>query len=563
MSETKKAKNIIDTIVERAAEDVYDLNDDLVNRLEDLFEEALRDNDWHPDDDAVSTIVGNSITNKQRLRCILSRHPDWSEWGQSITIPVTEKRNGDGIEEMSTFYRVAADWILCHGPDEEVRESWTNQVEILKNAIAYFREYTITDGTAENLRRNGYAKARKGQKTSRAVNAWAKGVGFDKHESYNKLFAELSDGLNSYTLTRKSIISINPTDILLMAHGNSWDSCHHIGQRKDKCHQAGPLSYIQDSTSFIFYTVDENCTEVHFRPKINRQMYHFHDGLLIQARLYPDYMDTGLGDTYRDVVQRILAACLDVPNRWITYRSTRMVSESVYTVKGSTHYPDYDINNSVSKDFLCTLSTIRDVECADELDVGHVAVCIECGHEHRAQNKLLCHNCNDEGYCEEEDYDETYGCCMTCDRDIDTEDDAFYIESGNGPFCENCVFSCAKCDCRYKKNEGTEIDGEDYCENCVSEHFTFCENCNEYVKNNKAVEVVVPHPEPCIKYCTEYWCEDCIDSDGVKRCEECGHHHTMETCECQEEKPKMFVNPEAFSETHAEDFANQLISSAT
>jgi hypothetical protein len=84
--------------------------------------------------------------------------------------------------------------------------------------------------------------------------------------------------------------------------------------------------------------------------------------------------------------------------------------------------------------------------------------------------------------------------------------------SGYGWECARCGERCREDDMRYVDGYG------DVCDSCLDSHFSYCENCQEYVSSDSINTVHV------VGYrgsrTTEFWCDGCI-SDDAWRCDHC------------------------------------------
>ena len=149
-----------------------------------------------------------------------------------------------------------------------------------------------------------------------------------------------------------TILSVNPLDYLTMSFGNSWASCHTIDKQNKRempnsyqgMYSSGTISYMLDSPSMVFYTVDASYDGNDFwhEPKINRQMYHWGEDKLIQGRLYPqdnDGCSTGY-TAFRAIVQKIMSEIFDFPNFWTVSKGTSEAGR--YIDSEGTHYRDYN-----------------------------------------------------------------------------------------------------------------------------------------------------------------------------------------------------------------------------
>lgn len=245
------------------------------------------------------------------------------------------------------------------------------------------------------------AKIGDGMKMSRAVNKILSMLGVDKIPDYNKEFAKFSDAINPLKIKRHTVISVHPVDYLTMSFGNSWSSCQTIDKENDRgidsdhswhgSSSSGVMSYMLDTTSCMFYTVDAdyNGNALELEDKINRNMFHYYDNRLIQGRVYPQSNDSGANDLYRDIreiVQKIFADMLGVPNYW-TYKPGRSNCCEA-TISTGTHYRDYENFET------CSLSVLKDDRNAHKyIRIGHYPICPCCGTEHDRSDVIECCDC--------------------------------------------------------------------------------------------------------------------------------------------------------------------------
>ena len=245
------------------------------------------------------------------------------------------------------------------------------------------------------------AKIIEGQKLSRAVNKILCSLGIDKCPNYNKEFAKFADACNPIKVKRHTVISVNPLDYLTMSFGNSWSSCHTIDKSNIRridgsngysgAYCSGTLSYMLDSSSFVFYTVDAkyNGNELEKENKINRCMFHFGDNRLVQGRVYPKSNDTGADELYKDIreiVQKVMADILEVPNYWTNRSGYSACTNATYSF--GTHYKDYANYGT------CNVSTLKDDRDAHlKIEIGHDPICPSCGKTHRRESNLTCSSC--------------------------------------------------------------------------------------------------------------------------------------------------------------------------
>ena len=339
---------------------------------------------------------------------------------------------------------------------------------------------------------------------SRVVNKLLTYVGYNKLPDYNREFAKYADALNPLQITRHTVLSVNPLDYLTMSFGNSWASCHTIDKENKRdmpnsyegMYSSGTVSYMLDAPSMVFYTVDASYNGNDFwnEPKINRQMFHWGEEKLIQGRLYPQDNDgnNSAYTPYREIVQSIMSELFGFPNLWTVGKGTS--ASGGYVCSEGTHYRDYDNYDN------CTLSRIKGSTNEECITVGHDPICIKCGKEHDKQDNISC--CGNEYFC-------THCGCV-----IEDEEDVVWIN--DEPYCEDCTYRCERCDTYYVIGDSTETrDCWNVCPECLSEDYTYCEECGEYVRND------------CARYVDGediYVCDSCFD-DGFRQCDGCGEFY--------------------------------------
>jgi hypothetical protein len=335
-----------------------------------------------------------------------------------------------------------------------------------------------------------------GQKTSRVINKICTYLNYDKHPDYNKEYAKFADSLSPLTITRHTVLSINPLDYLTMSFGNSWASCHTIDKNNKRnmpndyegAYSSGTISYMLDGTSMVFYTIDKNYdgNDYWTQPKINRQMFHYGEDKLIQGRLYPqDCDDDDLAYVpYRQIVQSIMSIIFDIPNLWTLKKGSSAAGK--YINSYGTHYRDYHSYEN------CSLSTLKGSENTNFIDVGATPICIDCGEYHDNSSninccalKVVCAKCGKKVH---EDYvyeiNGKYYCADCCDicgdcghAEVKGENKFVYIEKYDRWVCKSCFdfryFKCAHCGKYHRNYDRIECKeaGGDVCSDCYREHY--------------------------------------------------------------------------------------------
>ena len=475
-----------------------------------LFESMrflLNEYEYEYSNNALLDIIDEWAIRKAGLIEAFKKHPNYLDGKFMIAFDADYERTID-INESRKF----KNWII----DCAMREKANTYPEAVKgdyycglNLYVYdffyylhnFAERCISEHTANHL--NGIfteLKFHNGQKTSRVVNKICQYLGLDKADGYNKEFAKYADSLSPMTIKRHTILSINPLDYLPMSFGNSWASCHTIDKDNKRCmpnaysgcYSSGTVSYMLDEVSMVLYTVDASYEgdEYWNEPKINRQMFHYGNEKLIQARLYPQDND-GNGDVYtpyRNIVQQIIATIFDYPNLWTLNKGTQSIRE--YVLSAGTHYRDYYSFDS------CTISRIKGSENSYKINIGAAPMCINCGCHHSVEDNISC--CGNGYYCSD------------CGDRID-EDDVVWIDGE--PYCRDCCYYCEYCG-EYHRGHNTHVRNYgDVCDDCL-DNFYYCEECGEYVRE---------YDIHWVESEEKYVCEDCLD-EYYTSCDDCGEY---------------------------------------
>ena len=328
-----------------------------------------------------------------------------------------------------------------------------------------------------------------GQKFSRIINKLCHKLGIDKLNEYNKLYAKFSDGINEFDIKRHTIISINPIDYLTMSFGNSWSSCHSIDKMNDRqiegsfsgSWSGGTLSYMLDSSSVVFYTVDGKYdgTDFELQPKINRCMFHLGEDKLVQGRVYPQTNDSasgqGLYNEIRTIMQKVVSEMFNFDNLWIIKKGTNECEKVVMSY--GVHYKDYVHYNT------CNVSYVKPSKDKTKntkmIPVGHGSICPTCGTEHYNSRAIICRECFN-----------NIKKCPHCGRTIREND---HIEIDGQVYCSNCAKWC-------DFHQRWEID-TDMVQLCTSGYMVRANRRNVYAR---------------VKYSNNYVCLNAISENPAR-----------------------------------------------
>lgn len=465
------------------------------------YEKDCEEVNYETTDYGIDSIVDTWKANKANIHEILSKHPCYNGRYQIVLDDTSYDREIDEERAAEFYYKYFDDrkWDMYFCCTKEIPS------HVADNWNAVFADIDL--------------RAREGQRTSRVVRKICKKLGIDKEPDFERDYAKFADALNPLKVTRYTVISWNPVDYLGMSYGNSWSSCHTI----DKCgwevetessyegmYSNGTMSYMLDGSSVVVYTIskDYKGNTWELEPKITRNMFHYEDGLLVQGRMYPQTSD-GNGDMYkitREIVQRVFADCLDVPNLWYCRKGTGVCDDYTYSI--GTHYRDYTYFDDCNVSFLGSKKEYDEGKYSRKyVRIGHNPICPKCGREHNDYaNNIMCEECIGLVHCER------CGCVIR-------EDDAIRdVDTGN-VYCDS---DCAGWDDVFYCEDDWEYHSEWNRDYYTGEYYS---TATEGIRPVNATEMWFSSLDTAIDYgCVVATDGELYDPEGwnVHYCEECG-----------------------------------------
>lgn len=344
-----------------------DLSPEIKTSLVNTMITALDEREYDYSRKALEAMVDEWFCQKYELIKLLEKHPKWNPEKFMIQFDMNVERERD-----SSTINTAVSWFRQRNIEHNNTAS--------KDNILYYLTYiptTIDEEFASlmhdlmesdsSIDERYYPVV--GTKATRWVNKLIKNVFPEiyNNSNYNRVFAKFADAVNPLIIKRHTCLSLNPTDFLLQANGNSWRSCHYIGHNYDDagCYCSGTVSYMLDKVSMTFYTVsgDYDGDAIELQKKVTRNMFAYENGKLLQQRIYPQATD-GSEDIYvqyRNVVQEIIAHCEDKANLWKTNHNASYYCEKG---EGSTMYHDWLEQDSS----LSSMSFLNEIENASNTD---------------------------------------------------------------------------------------------------------------------------------------------------------------------------------------------------
>lgn len=548
----KKNEEIINGLKEKISMGkVFEWTPEQRENLIEEMSDVLKEYHWKHTKRALGIIADKWYESKKNLLDILCNHPQWNPDKMYVHFDSDYTRSFDTqeINNFKQFVRHGFD-MLSSSQQESMMKKIKNTIKnehILYN-MTYYSRYssqmdwflnnffaTVIDNGSSTISKDFVEsfvdiydmKPKAGQKVSRYINKVCTDIGIANFShpmkvrcedgtykqveyTYNQAYAKLADALNPIKYTRHTVISVNPIDYLLMSNGNSWASCHTINldnenpNNYDGCYCGGTVSYMLDKVSLVYYTVDRNYdTNIEREEKLTRQMFHYDNFKLAQARLYPQSNDgnaaNNLKRDIREIVQKVFADCLGIPNLWKTEKYAEGVGRDIITKKsGSAHYPDF-ANFTV---YLSHPSFLTDEEVNtiynEPIVTGAKRICIEDGDEFDGDTDTINGNSGrPSGEKEWSEYENRYI--------YEDDEDYEWVDSVNSYVsCSVLEDQFIHCDCcnRWIPNnpdyfEYTE-DGSTICKRCVERYYKVCDECGSYTKD---VKMFLNQDGEVIKFC--------------------------------------------------------------
>jgi hypothetical protein len=267
-----------------------------------------------------------------------------------------------------------------------------------KKALKYLCDhprFVENKSDEKKIQQNTGASCKVGQRISRVVDNLCKNYGIYGHKDYFSVFAPLADALNPLAIEHKAVLSLNPCDFLEMSN-EGWASDFRLGVPDNRgTSVAGIFSFLNDCASMVFYTVDNAVTAQYSdATKINSEIFCYENGILLQARLYPEHSDEATKTTFRNLVQKIMAECLEQPNLWLLKKTQYSVNQAYRTIGTISKSDDF------CKDkYRPTISLLKNrhpdgiTPSTSKLVIGHEAYCLKCGNAVIAGHRVYCESC--------------------------------------------------------------------------------------------------------------------------------------------------------------------------
>ena len=114
--------------------------------------------------------------------------------------------------------------------------------------------------------------------------------------------------------------------------------------------------------------------------------------------------------------------------------------------------------------------------------------------------------------------------CYSCES-MGSRQEYAYISMIGEMFCENCYFTCERCDDYESSDNYHDVDGRGYCEGCYENRTFYCESCDTNYSDRNEVYYVQD----------QTYCEGCYESECYY-CDECNESFRDDNrCDCDED----------------------------
>ena len=473
--------------------------------------------DYNPTDYAMNIIANNWWKAKEPIIRLLSKHPNW-DWGIcGIYIPKNKAIRKMETDALWDFWKFLIDDVLHNDlPMEKEDALW----RFFNKINGQFLDDSFNDiiGRLNSINENYHL--RNNMKTSKAILKICREEGWDKmgpnyidHDGneklmFDKMYAHLADCLNPITIEYNSYITVSMADFWAMSIGR-FTSCHNIDDASNPgCYSAGTTSYILDDCGIIYWDINESYEgeTPYYEMKIRRQMFAYKNGSFMQSRMYPQSMDYGAEDAYkqvRELFQKVIADCLGEPNLWDAPK--RDVAFNMEHVDSTgANYPDWHEGNPGSQH--CVFSKLKSRDDYAYMVFGVEPICISCGNVFDPQNH------------------ENIDCCNNGKKRCEYCGEYFYEEDLH--WCEDVEeYRCEDC-CNWDDVAGAYFGGEGYYMYRNTHWGREEVEVSEYTFDNRAL---------CCDECGNDWLDDDMEEiDGVYLCPDCMESETEECARCGE-----------------------------
>lgn len=320
------------------------------------------------------------------------------------------------------------------------------------------------------------------------------------------------------------ILSVNPLDMYFQSsYQHGYTTCHNpYGLR-----QGGPWQYMADTISACIISLRSSLRDHDVFPfeKDGRIMLYVPDeDHVLLGRGYGRFQgNTELAKHITRHITERLGGDTTERGKWIAKNSLSLP----YAKQNRTAaYPDAEILRASIRGIVK-----EDGAVYENLPHLHFEkpFCATCGDEYEREddkydNLRECDGCNTGTNCE----------CYRCGTAMNSDADDVYTHDGDY-YCENChsntFFTCENCDDSCHNDEHHLVYNrrgyeESWCESCTNDNTFRCSGCDENHHEDRAREVIVFRRSifnsTVVRSESESYCPSC--ADDVEECPRCDRH---------------------------------------
>ena len=464
--------------------------------------------------DFCKRLAYSALRKKSNLKKMLSKHPGWDEDLWAVKVPIELKQEVDYYlvrDLMTELFSLNRRKVSGHSYDFDCISYWV--ADVATGRSSKDNEYEVPSALAE-LFPNAWHKGRKLIRIVREMLV-EHGVWDDKPGAFQKMFAQLSEAVTPKLIKTTLFISINPCHFLTMSNpkydirGEMLTSCHSLNNLEYN-YNNGCSGYARDSVTMICFTVSNpDNSELLNNRKTSRQLFMYEPGssILLQSRMYTSDGGTRGGHrwsgAFMQAVMKVLNECEQNDEKWFTqyYCHDDDIPARFTASDNFGGYADWEYEEFCP--MIAYRKSIDEEELYDhpvEFFVGNAGLCLGCGATLRS--RVYCRECDGRVECD---------CC----RRLVDEDSVYTAYDYTGreiQVCQNCLGEhftyCEHCQ-TYHADSSMYLDAEDrnICQQCVTRYFTQCHDCGRLYLREESVR---------------------DEEHGVWRCRNCHHRHEEE-----------------------------------
>lgn len=380
------------------------------------MQDVLHDKDMEYSEIGILTNIKKWHESKLPLITKMKTHPNWEEDALAIIVPIKQTRGADKEQarrSLTRLFQEAVNYVKA-GENDAVIETLT---QLSSDCLL---DKNLTEKSVETIAQyeeqadiKFKVRPSVGMKSSRFIlkNLEAVGVKLDSSDAVNRYFGTYSESISPYSKNMFLVLSVNPGDYLRMSEGNSWSSCHRVGNDEDRgCYQAGTLSYMVDKPTLVAYVIPEypeHLEKIYYIPKNYRQLFLIHKSgkIFIQSRMYPNG-DNDMSREIRRAVHSIVSTIYGFTDMWKAPK--RAENKFVYQ-NDNLHYADYHFCRDAIKSSIA--SEVSEAYDNGDFDsstgIGEPPRCVICGERTLTNpSRIYCSHCNEARDVPDYDYDD-------------------------------------------------------------------------------------------------------------------------------------------------------------